>query len=305
MIFLNEEQTAALISNELAYHAVKDAFIAAVSDKATLFPVVNAAGTMPGSIFSLKSACTESIVGWKTGSYWPNNIALGRPCHGTTIFLLDPDNGSLKAIVEASAVNAFRTAAADAVAVDCLARINSNSLAVFGTGHQAEYEIMAVSEIRDIDTVLVVGRSIEKTEAFIDKLRKKGVSAKLSDAKTACESADIILTATTSDTALFQAKWVKPGTHISAMGADKKGKQELPIDLYPRATLFCDFENQSVDIGEFQHISNAAITDIGHVLKRSRPGRISENEITIFDSSGIAIQDLFIAHKLLTLFERK
>ena len=303
MIFLNEEQTATLISNELAYHAVKDAFIAAVSDKATLFPVVNAAGTMPGSTFSLKSACTESIVGWKTGSYWPQNIALGRPCHGTTIFLLDSDNGSLKAIVEASQVNAFRTAAADAVAVDYLARRDANSLAVFGTGHQAEYEVMAVSEVRDLDTVLVVGRSIEKTEALIDKLRKKGVSAKSSDAKTACEIADIIITATTSGTALFQAEWVKPGTHISAMGADKKGKQELPTELYLNAALFCDFESQSVEIGEFQHAKNASITDIGQVLNGICSGRISSTDITIFDSSGIAIQDLFIANKLINLFE--
>ena len=87
------------------------------------------------------------------------------------------------------------------------------------------------------------------------------------------------------------------------MGADKKGKQELPIELYLNAALFCDFESQSVEIGEFQHAKNASITDIGQVLNGIRSGRISSTDITIFDSSGIAIQDLFVANKLINLFE--
>ncbi|KUJ00019.1 ornithine cyclodeaminase family protein [Vibrio sp. MEBiC08052] len=303
MIYLNEQQTSQLISHQLAYDAVKEAFIAAVSDDATLFPVVNAAGSQEGSMFSLKSACTSTLVGWKTGTYWPNNRALNMPCHGTTVFLLKPDTGELQAAIAASKVNAYRTAAADAVAVDYLARKDSKVLTVFGTGHQAEFEVLAICEIRKIEKVLVVGRS--NTEAFTEKLKQQGINAQSASAQTGCEQADIIVTATTAQAPLFDAQWVKDGTHISAMGADKTGKQELPPELYNTARLFCDYTMQSVAIGEFQHAVNPLITEIGHVITGNIQGRTTDKEITVFDSSGIAIQDLFVAAKLLSLADRK
>lgn len=303
MIYLNEQQTSQLISHQLAYDAVKEAFIAAVSDEATLFPVVNAAGPQEGSMFSLKSACISNLVGWKTGTYWPNNRALDMPCHGTTVFLLKPDTGEFQAAIAASKVNAYRTAAADAVAVDYLSRKDSKILAVFGTGHQAEFEVLAICDIRKIEIVLVVGRS--NTEAFVEKLKQQGINAESVSAQTACEQADIIVTATTAQSPLFDAQWVKGGTHISAMGADKVGKQELPPELYNTARLFCDYKMQSVAIGEFQHTVNPLVTEIGLVITGNAQGRKTDKEITVFDSSGIAIQDLFVAAKLLDLVDRK
>ncbi|MEF2142603.1 ornithine cyclodeaminase family protein [Vibrio alginolyticus] len=303
MIYLNEQQTSQLISHQLAYDAVKEAFIAAVSDEATLFPVVNAAGSQEGSMFSLKSACTSNLVGWKTGTYWPNNQALDMPCHGTTVFLLKPDTGELQAAIAASKVNAYRTAAADAVAVDYLARKDSKALTVFGTGHQAEFEVLAICDIRKIEKVLVVGRS--NTELFVEKLKQQGINAESASAQNACEQADIIVTATTAQSPLFDAQWVKGGTHISAMGADKVGKQELPPELYNTARLFCDYKIQSVAIGEFQHTVNPLVTEIGQVITGNAQGRKTDKEITVFDSSGIAIQDLFVATKLLDLVYRK
>lgn len=302
MIYLNEQQTSKLISHQLAYDAVKEAFIAAVSEEATLFPVVNATGSQDGTMFSLKSACTSTLVGWKTGTYWPNNRAQNMPCHGTTVFLLKPDTGELQAVIAASEVNAYRTAAADAVAVDYLARRDSRVLTVFGTGHQAEYEVLAVCEVRNIEKVLVVGRS--SASAFIDRLKQKGINAESTSAQSGCEQADIIVTATTAQEPLFDARWVKDGTHISAMGADKTGKHELPVDLYNTATLFCDNKLQSIDIGEFQHSLSQSITEIGHVIVNNVLGRKTDKDITIFDSSGIAIQDLFVAAKLLDLINK-
>lgn len=303
MIYLNEQQTSQLISHQLAYDAVKEAFIAAVSDDSTLFPVVNAAGSQEGSMFSLKSACTSTLVGWKTGTYWPNNRALNMPCHGTTVFLLKPDTGELQAVIAASEVNAYRTAAADAVAVDYLARKDSRVLTVFGTGHQAEYEVLAICEVRNIEKVLVIGRS--STGTFVERLKQQGINAESASAQIGCEQADIIVTVTTAQEPLFDAQWVKNGTHISAMGADKIGKHELPVDLYNAATLFCDNKLQSVAIGEFQHSANCPITEIGHVIVGKASGRQTANEITIFDSSGIAIQDLFVAAKLLDLVAKR
>lgn len=303
MIYLNEAQTAKLITHQLAYTAVKDAFIAAITDEATLFPVVNASGPQADSMFSLKSASTATLVGWKTGSYWPGNQAKNMPCHGTNVFLLSPETGELVAVVAATQVNAYRTAAADAIAVDYLARKNASVLTVFGNGHQAEYEVLAIAEVRDITKVIVVGRDEKRCAGFIKRLKDKGLQAdvEVRNAQYGCENADIIVTATTATAPLFQAHWVKPGTHISAMGADKVGKQELPVELYQDASLFCDYQAQSLVIGEFQHANDAPVTEIGNVLIGMSTGRVGSEEITIFDSSGIAIQDLFVAAKLLEL----
>ncbi|WP_315983284.1 ornithine cyclodeaminase family protein [Aliamphritea spongicola] len=271
--------------------------MAAIGDQAELFPVVNASGPQAGSVFSLKSASTPSLVGWKTGSYWPGNQAKNIPCHGSTVFLLSPETGELVAAVAATKVNAYRTAAADAVAVDYLARKNASVLTVFGTGHQAEYEVLAVAQVRNLSRVIVVGRSENKVQKFTEKLIKQGVNAEAGSAREGCEQADIIVTATTATEPLFQADWVQPGTHISAMGADKAGKQELPVELYANAALFCDYQPQSEVIGEFQHAGNVHLTEMGKVITGQATGRNSDDAITIFDSSGIAIQDLFVAEK--------
>ncbi|WP_028865411.1 ornithine cyclodeaminase family protein [Psychromonas aquimarina] len=301
MKYISEVLSSRLISHELAFNAVRAAFIAA-AEQAELFPVVIAQGHGPGSIFSLKSANTAELTGWKAGSYWPGNVDKNIPCHASTIFLLNPETGYLDAVIEGSTVNAYRTAAADAVAAAELARADAQCLVIFGTGHQAFYECMAVSKVRNINTILVVGRDPQKAHKLAAKLNKQGLSASPCDAQTACRRADIIITATTAASPLFAAEWVQPGTHISAMGADTQGKQELPADLLESAKLYCDFTAQSLVIGEFQHLSKDAQQPqmIGHVLAGKSAGRTNDREITVFDSSGIAVQDLFIGQHLLT-----
>ena len=302
MKYMSEALSSQLISHELAFNAVSAAFIAA-SEQAKLFPVVIAEGHAENSIFSLKSANTAELVGWKAGSYWPGNMAKNIPCHASTIFLLDQDTGRLDAVIEGSTVNAYRTAAADAVAVSVLAREDARCVAIFGTGHQAFYECVAVCRIRDIRSVLIVGRNNDKAQAMIDKLAAVGINAQVTEAEEACRAADIIITATTAREALFSAEWVQAGTHISAMGVDTKGKQELPPALFYNADLYCDFTSQSVVIGEFQHgdkdVVSHKLTMIGKVLSGRAQGRINNSDITIFDSSGIAVQDLFIGQHLL------
>ena len=302
MKYISEALSSQLINHELAFNAVSAAFIAA-SEQAKLFPVVIAEGHAENSIFSLKSANTEALVGWKAGSYWPGNTAKNIPCHASTIFLLDQETGHLNAVIEGCAVNAYRTAAADAVAVSVLAREDASCLAVFGTGHQAFYECVAVCRVRDIQMVQVVGRSDDKAQTMVDKLTTVGIHAQIKGAEAACRAADIIITATTAREALFSAEWVQAGTHISAMGVDTKGKQELPSALFERADLYCDFTSQSVVIGEFQHGDKDVVTNkltmLGEVLSGRKQGRVNNTDITIFDSSGIAVQDLFIGQYLL------
>lgn len=312
MRYLSEEESSALITHEIAFVAVKEALIAAASGKGTVFPTISAHATDPTCTFSVKAGCLIGSVGVKLGSYWPIGDALGIPRHGTTIILLDEQTGRLSAAVEAATVNAFRTAAADAVAADVLARVDSSTLTVFGSGHQAMYEVPALMRVRRLDRVLVVARDSSRGDRFVDELAKQGVTASLVDARTGCAEADIITCVTASrGQPLFEAEWVRPGTHVVSMGSDARGKQELPPALLRHARLFCDLPAQSVDIGEFQHVASDVLNGslslgaIGDVLTGKTAGRQTEDEITVFDSSGISLQDLAVASALVSLVAKQ
>lgn len=300
MIVIPEARSAALVTPALAYEAVRRAFIAAVGPQAASFPVVIAHGSDSQNRFTIKSAAGADLAGLKVGAYFPTNDARGLPRHASTILLIDQNLGRIGALVEGSAVNCYRTAAADAVATDVLARRDASVLALFGTGHQAAYEVEAIARVRPLTRVLVVGRDPTRTEGFVKKLRLKGLPAESAEAEDAVRAADIIVTATTATAPLFRADWVRPGTHVSSMGSDSQGKQELPPELFPVARLFCDLPEQSTRIGEFQHAApNTVLTAIGDVLSGTAKGRQSAEDITVFDSSGISLQDLYIAQAIL------
>lgn len=307
--FISESESTRLISHKSAFEAVRKALIAAASAEAKVFPAVIAHASDGQNTFSLKSGSTPELAGFKVGSFWPNNPAKGRPRHSSTIFLIDQDSGRIGALVEASAVNAYRTAAADAVAAQALARPGSETLAVFGAGNQALFECCALARILPLKRLHVVARNRDKASAFAIDLLSRGLKLdiRVSMAEEACRQADVIVTATPSRVPLFDPEWVRPGTHIAAMGSDARGKQELPSELFERAKLFCDLPEQSIQIGEFQHIrerierGELVLNAIGAVLEGRCSGRIARDDITIFDSSGIALQDLYIGHFLLSM----
>lgn len=302
MIFVSEEESAAIATHELAFEAVRAALIAASKAGAHSFPVLPGHASDPQNRFTVKSSSDERMTGLKVGSYFPTNDAKGLPRHNSITLLFDQTVGRIGAIVEGGKLNAYRTAAADAVATDALARKDAKFLALFGTGHQAEYEASAVARIRPLEKILVVGRDAGKTEAFVAGLQKKGLPAESADAEAACRAADIIVTATTATAPLFSAEWVQPGCHVSSMGSDRAGKQELPPQLFERSRLFCDLPDQSRRIGEFQHAkADAPLIAIGEVLDGRATGRTGAGEITIFDSSGISLQDLYMAEAVIRL----
>ncbi|MBT6546220.1 MAG: ornithine cyclodeaminase family protein [Rhodobacteraceae bacterium] len=304
MIYISEEQSAALASHELAYAAAKKALMAAMEPGATIFPVLKAHGSDPQNIFGVKSSSDKNLAGLKVGSYFPTNDAAGLARHGSIILLYDQSRGRISYIVEAGLLNAYRTAASDAVATDTLARKDASVMALFGTGHQAEYEAAAIAGIRNLSKILVVGRTPEKTEAFVNHLREQGLPAERMDAESACRAADIIVTATTATEPLFDAEWVQPGTHVSSMGSDAPGKQELPPELFQKAKLFCDLASQSRVAGDFQHAEQDAIlTPIGRVLMGETNGQTADDQITVFDSSGISLQDLYMAEAIIGLHQ--
>ena len=305
MRFISEEQSAALVTHEIAFAAAREALVAAAREDTRVFPAVLGHGSSPGNRFSIKSAATADAAGLKVGSFWPGNPARGLPRHNSVILLFDQETGRINTVVEAGAVNAYRTAAADAVAASVLARPDAHTLAVFGAGNQGFHECAALARVLPIRRVRVVARDPARGSAFVERLRGLGLEAETASARAACEAADVIVTATPSRAPLFEAEWVRPGTHVAAIGADAAGKQELPVALLERASLFCDLPEQSVAIGECQHVAERiasgalGLRAIGAVLAGTAPGRPSAEAITVFDSSGIALQDLAIARAIL------
>lgn len=300
MIVIPEAQSAALVTHAMAFDAMRRAFIAAVDPASATFPVVLAHASDPQNRLTIKSSAGPGIAGLKVGAYFPTNDARGIPRHASTILLIDQGTGRIGAIVEGSTLNCYRTAAADAVATDALARSDATVLALFGTGHQAAYEAEAIARIRTLSRILIVGRDRNRAEALAARLRAKGLPAETSAPEPATRAADIIVTATTATAPLFDAAWVRAGTHVSSMGSDAVGKQELPPALFLRARLFCDLPAQSACIGEFQHADPAApLTAIGHVLTAAAEGRQNAEQITVFDSSGLSLQDLHMAKAII------
>ena len=305
MIYVSEEESAALITHELAFPAIRAALIAAASRDSRVFPAVLGRSSDAANTFSVKSGSTAELTGLKVGSFWSRNPEKGLPRHNSAIMLLDQDTGRLRAVVEAGRVNAYRTAAADAVAADLLARPEAETLAVFGAGNQARHEIAALRRVRPIKRVLIVARHGSQTDAIVKQSRDEGLEVEVTNSEAACRSADIIVTATPAREPLFEADWVRPGTHVASMGSDAPGKQELPVELLRRGRLFCDLPSQSITIGDFQHVrseiekGSLVIHQLGAALEGRVPGRIRPEEITVFDSSGISLQDLYIGQMIV------
>ncbi len=305
MRYIPEAQSSAVVTHEMAFEAIRAALIAASQASGKVFPALLAHGSDPLNRFSVKSGATQELAGLKMGFIWPGNTARGLNTHNSVTVLFNQDTGGVRAVIESSIVNSYRTAAADAVATQALARQDARILTVFGAGNQAGYECLAVARIRQIERVLVVNRDALRARQFLARLSAHGLKAERVSAEQGCARADIIVTATSSTQPLFEAQAVRPGTHISCMGTDGVGKQELDPALLAQAALFCDLPEQSLIIGEFQHVAHRirqgemTLTQLGLVLSGQAPGRTEDQAITVFDSSGIALQDLYMAERIL------
>lgn len=304
LALISEETVRKIVTRQLAFDAVRAAFEAVAVHRSRVFDVVIGTGLNNGEAFAIKSGIDieNEMVGFKCGTYWAGNFDKGQPAHGSTILLLDPETGFPKALVNASYLNGYRTAAANAIAVSNLARAEAAVLGVIGAGLQAEQEIRAVAEVRAFSLIKISTRSEARTSWIADRLQDVDIDIRFTSAEDAVRGSDVVITVTPSELPLVRDEWIREGTHISAMGADDKGKHELDTAILKRSSLFADYPQQSIVIGEFQHAyddglinSTDDICALGLVTLGKSPGRISDSQITVFDSSGIAIQDLMVA----------
>lgn len=259
-----------------------------------------------GGYISLKSS---------SGGY-QDNPSKGLPTGMNMVYLYEEETSFLKCIMDGTWITGCRTAAAGAISVKYLARKNATKLAVMGSGNQARRQLEAIVRVRDIKEVYVYSYTPEHTADYIEQMKKEFPDIRFVNCPTSKEAvmnADIIVTTTRGRKGpLFQKEWVKPGTHIAAIGSDMPDKQELPVDLFINAKVVCDSKQLCVKNGETHHaVEEGIITldevyaEIGEILLGQKAGRESEEEITIFDTVGMAIQDNVMAGMLYELAVKK
>jgi len=244
--------------------------------------------------------------GVKVLSVFKEATAQGLDSHQGAILLFEPELGQPIALVEAGAVTAIRTAAASAVATRLLARPDATQLALLGSGIQARSHLEAMLEVRRIRKVRVWSRSAKTAQAFAEwaSARFPVHIMEAEDPDTAVQHADIICTTTPSKTPILRGKNLRPGMHINAVGASVPSQRELDADALRAARLFTDRgESLENEAGDYMHaLSTGAIdsrhllAELGDLLNGKHPGRTSNDDITVFRSLGIAVEDLVAAH---------
>ncbi len=303
MLIVSEQTCQQVVGRKDAFAAVESVFAAMSSGDAYNFPVIREAIGHADALYGFKSGFDKAgmVLGVKSGGYWPGNMAKGITNHQSTIFLFDPDTGMLDSLVGGNYLTAVRTAASSSVSIAHLARQDSKVLGMIGAGHQAAFQLRAAAEQRQFEKVVAWNFHPDMLPGLGKVAEELGLPFEAVEREELGAQADVIIAITSAHEALMMKDWVKPGTHIACMGTDTKGKQELDPELMTVATVFTDEIAQSITIGETQHaiaaglMEASAITSIGDVINKKHPGRTSDDEITIFDGTGVGLQDLAVA----------
>ncbi|MFT7491186.1 MAG: alanine dehydrogenase [Pseudohongiellaceae bacterium] len=310
---ISEAVCRQVVGRPEAFTAVERVFAAMAKGVAYNFPVVREAIGHADALYGFKSGFDRAgmALGVKSGGYWPGNASKSLTNHQSTILLFDPDTGQLKSLVGGNYLTAMRTAASSAVSIAHLARKNAKVLGMVGAGHQSTFQLRAALEQRNFERVIAWNPSAKHLERLAKVCAELELPFEAVDREQLGAQADVIITITSAFEPLMMSEWIKPGTHIACMGTDTKGKQEVDPQLLMTATVFTDEVAQSISIGEAQHaiasgaIKSEDIVAIGEVINGVHPGRRSDKEITLFDGTGVGLQDLAVAQAAAALAEEQ
>jgi ornithine cyclodeaminase len=243
----------------------------------------------------------------KVATGFPRNVERGLPTGDGAMLVLDAHTGLLRAILlDHARLTDLRTAAAGAVAARALARRAVRRVGVFGGGVQARLQLRMLAQVTACREVLVWNRTRERADALAAEAAQLGFDASVApDAATVAANADLLVTTTAARAPLFPADVVRPGTHVTAVGADAPGKQELDPALLGRADLVVvDSRAQCADHGELAHalaagvVHGGAVRELGEVLA-DRSFVRADDAITVCDLTGVAVQDIVVARHVL------
>jgi alanine dehydrogenase len=308
-LILSRAEIERLISLADAIETVEKAFCALARGEAFLFPVIRERIDPNGGFFGVKAGylASQGYLGYKGGGFWASNRRKGIAGHQSVILLYDPATGIPKAAMDGNYLTVIRTGAVGALAARVLARKDSRIAAIAGAGAQGAIQLAALRAVLPIAEIRCYDRDAAAAAAFVQSASSDGLRATATrTAQEAIAGADVIVTATPSFEPFVQAQWIAPGMHISAFGADTRGKQELEAELMPRSKVVVDYLAQACEIGEIQHAFRQGLiggvhAELGEILTGAKPGRESAEEITLFDATGIALQDLAVAGRAYEL----
>ncbi|HEY8282953.1 MAG TPA: ornithine cyclodeaminase family protein [Chloroflexota bacterium] len=269
----------------------------------SVYPPPNANGIM--AWMPAHRGGKRPIFGMKVLCVMPGNPSRGLDGHQGAVLLMDGLTGEPRAMVHASAVTAIRTAAVSAVATRLLAREDARELAIIGAGVQARRHLEAMACVRPIERVRVASRTLAGAQRFVDSVRRgfSGAIEAVGTVAEAVQGAHIVVTATTARTPVLRREWLAPGTHVNAVGASQRTHQEIDAATVVAASLFVDrrqsVENEAADFR--QAIEEGLIpvdhvrAELGELLVGACVGRQSADEITLFRSLGLAVEDVAAA----------
>jgi ornithine cyclodeaminase/alanine dehydrogenase-like protein (mu-crystallin family) len=305
MLIIPEQLACQLVSMGDAIAAVGDAFAASYAGKARSYPVVREQTGHADAVFGVKAGFDASLplLGLKAGGYWPGNAASGLGNHQSSVLLFDADTGRAIALVGGNYLTGIRTGAASALATRALAAPDASILGLVGTGAQSIHQYRATCAVRPIARVLAWSPNPDPDHAHTLRraVEADGLRFDALPLEQVARHADVLITVTPSRAPLIRREWIRPGVHINAMGADTIGKQELEVELVTAATVFVDDVQQAISIGECQHAHAQHMLGAGQLtltlggLVSGAHRRRTADDITIFDGTGIALQDLAVA----------
>lgn len=303
ILVLSKEEIQNLLTLDDAIVAMEDVFAAASRGEADSIGVLHIDAKRYGGGWGVKPGYLESrgYVGVKLSCGYPDNISKGIPAIMGAILLADARDGTPLAVLDGLYVTAIRTGATGGVAAKYLARKDSEVVGVIGAGMQGRMQVLALKGLFPLKEVRAFDVDRTRLETYAKEIEAKmGVRVtKGSSAEETIRGSDIVITVTPSKTPYVSNNWIDNGMHVNAFGADGLGKRELEGSIYKRAKLVTD--NIEVAMEKKLFAKGDVYAQLGEVITGKKKGRTSKTELTVFDSTGIGIQDVAAA---ATVYEK-
>jgi len=296
--------------------AVEDAFRAFGSGTCKLAPIVLTLVDKYEGEHEIKSGYVDNYsIGAKILTYYKNNRSRYHiPLLQGLIVLNDIKDGRPIAIIDGAFITASRTGAAGAIAAKYLARKDSSKVAVMGAGVQGRYQVIGLNAVFNVSNVKVYDVVVDAVNDYVKEMTDRfGFAVEPAySPREAIQDSDIIVTATPSTEPYVRSEWVREGVHINAIGADAPGKQELDERIMTRAKVVVDSIAQCTERGEIQTAIRKGLlkresiyAELSDIVLGRKPGRTNPSEITLFDATGMAVQDITAAYTVYQLAKKK
>lgn len=309
---VGEAALRAVVTPAVAVEAMREAFRADGEGRAHVPAVINLDVPAHRGEFHVKTALIEGVphVAVKIASGFYDNPAKGLPSGAGLMAVFDATTGLPAALLlDNGFLTDIRTGAAGAVAADALAPREFDAVGVLGSGLQARYQIECLRLVRRFTRLVAWSPDRAHLDRYVSEMRAGGLETEAASTPEAvCRAVDVLITATPSRQPLVGAEWLRPGQHITALGSDSPGKQELDAECLIRADLVVvDRVTQCAAFGELRHALDAGMpphrvhAELGEIVAGVKPGRASVSQITIADLTGVGFQDTAIASKAIHL----